>query len=150
MVEAMLVNPYRVGGTLQRELAGIRSAWRGAYRIVYEINETERLVGSSTEQLPTGLADRGPDRCELRCGKGVRAMRICDIRCTFKRLITKPTQAAITDKARRAAVRHGPPRKLHFCAVNRRQGCRGSCGAPRKSKVALRTVKWRAEFVTIR
>ncbi len=44
MLGALLDNPHRVGGTLQRELAGMRSARRGAYRIVYEIEETERLV----------------------------------------------------------------------------------------------------------
>lgn len=44
MLGALLDNPYRLGGLLQRELAGMRSARRGAYRIVYEIKETERLV----------------------------------------------------------------------------------------------------------
>jgi mRNA interferase RelE/StbE len=44
LLGALLDNPHRLGGPLQRELAGIRSARRGAYRIVYEIAETERLV----------------------------------------------------------------------------------------------------------
>ncbi len=44
MVGALLENPHRVGGLLQRELAGLRSARRGAYRIVYEIEERQRLV----------------------------------------------------------------------------------------------------------
>lgn len=34
----------RVGHPLQRELAGLWSARRGAYRVVYEINDEERIV----------------------------------------------------------------------------------------------------------
>lgn len=44
MVGALVADPYRVGGPLQRELAGVRSARRGVYRIVYEIAEQEHLV----------------------------------------------------------------------------------------------------------
>jgi mRNA interferase RelE/StbE len=44
MLGALLENPHRVGGPLQRELAGMRSARRGSYRLVYEIAELERLV----------------------------------------------------------------------------------------------------------
>lgn len=44
MLGALLDNPHRLGGALQRELAGMRSARRGVYRIIYEIEETERLV----------------------------------------------------------------------------------------------------------
>jgi mRNA interferase RelE/StbE len=44
MLGALVDNPHRVGGPLQRELAGLRSAQRGAYRIVYEIDEAEFLV----------------------------------------------------------------------------------------------------------
>jgi mRNA interferase RelE/StbE len=44
MLSALIENPYRVGGLLQRELAGFHSARRGAYRIVYEILEAERVV----------------------------------------------------------------------------------------------------------
>jgi mRNA interferase RelE/StbE len=44
MLGALLENPHRVGGPLQRELAGMRSARRGAYRVVYEIDESERFV----------------------------------------------------------------------------------------------------------
>ncbi len=44
MLGALLDNPHRVGGSLQREIAELRSARRGAYRIVYEIDETQRLV----------------------------------------------------------------------------------------------------------
>ena len=43
MLGALLENPNRVG-PLQRELAGMRSAHRGSYRIVYEITEVQRLV----------------------------------------------------------------------------------------------------------
>jgi mRNA-degrading endonuclease RelE of RelBE toxin-antitoxin system len=44
MLGALLDNPHRVGGLLQRELSGMRSARRGAYRVIYEIDEAERLV----------------------------------------------------------------------------------------------------------
>ena len=37
-------NPRRVGHQLQRELAGLWSARRGAYRVVYEIDDDERAV----------------------------------------------------------------------------------------------------------
>jgi mRNA interferase RelE/StbE len=37
-------NPRQVGHPLQRELAGLWSARRGNYRIVYEINEQEHTV----------------------------------------------------------------------------------------------------------
>ena len=44
MLGPLLDNPYLVGGELQRELAGLRSARRGAYRIVYEIIEHDNAV----------------------------------------------------------------------------------------------------------
>lgn len=44
MLGALLENPHRVGGPLQRELAGLRSARRGAYRVIYEIDQADRLV----------------------------------------------------------------------------------------------------------
>jgi mRNA interferase RelE/StbE len=44
MLGALLDHPHRLGGELQRELAELRSARRGAYRIIYEIDECERLV----------------------------------------------------------------------------------------------------------
>lgn len=44
MVGPLLDNPHRVGGALQRELAGLHVARRGAYRIVYEIREDASLV----------------------------------------------------------------------------------------------------------
>ena len=44
MLGALLENPDRVGGPLQRELADLRSARRGAYRVIYEIDEAGRLV----------------------------------------------------------------------------------------------------------
>jgi len=37
-------NPHRVGKPLTRELAGYRSARRGAYRVVYRIDEPEQIV----------------------------------------------------------------------------------------------------------
>lgn len=44
MLGALLDDPHRLGGALQRELAGLRSARRGVYRIIYEIDDTDRLV----------------------------------------------------------------------------------------------------------
>lgn len=37
-------NPRRVGHPLQRELAGMWSARRGAYRVVYELDDEEHVV----------------------------------------------------------------------------------------------------------
>lgn len=37
-------NPHQVGHPLQRELAGLWSARRGAYRVVCELDDDERLV----------------------------------------------------------------------------------------------------------
>jgi mRNA interferase RelE/StbE len=44
MLTALVQNPHRVGGRLQRELAGLHSARRGAYRVVYEIDDDVRAV----------------------------------------------------------------------------------------------------------
>lgn len=44
MLGPLLDEPHRVGGALRRELAGLRSARRGAYRIVYEIHEEVSTV----------------------------------------------------------------------------------------------------------
>jgi mRNA interferase RelE/StbE len=44
MLGALLENPYRLGGTLQRELAGMRSARRGVYRIIYDVDDNESVV----------------------------------------------------------------------------------------------------------
>lgn len=41
---ALIDNPQRVGRALRNELAGIHSARRGTYRILYRIDETERTV----------------------------------------------------------------------------------------------------------
>ena len=41
---ALCENPRRLGHPLQRELAGLWSARRGAYRVIYEIDEVERIV----------------------------------------------------------------------------------------------------------
>jgi mRNA interferase RelE/StbE len=40
----LLDNPYRVGKRLTRELGGYHSARRGAYRAIYRVDETERIV----------------------------------------------------------------------------------------------------------
>lgn len=44
MLAALVESPHRVGGELRRELAGLRSARRGAYRVIYEIDEEARAV----------------------------------------------------------------------------------------------------------
>ncbi|MGD9997647.1 MAG: type II toxin-antitoxin system RelE/ParE family toxin [Ilumatobacteraceae bacterium] len=44
MLGPLCGNPRRVGHPLQRELAGLWSARRGAYRLVYEINDADRTV----------------------------------------------------------------------------------------------------------
>ncbi len=44
MLGALTEAPRRVGHPLQRELTGLWSARRGAYRIVYELNEAELVV----------------------------------------------------------------------------------------------------------
>jgi mRNA interferase RelE/StbE len=41
---SLLDNPHRVGRELRNELAGIHSARRGSYRILYRIDEDERSV----------------------------------------------------------------------------------------------------------
>ena len=40
----LLDNPHRVGKSLTRELDGYHSACRGAYRVIYRIDETGRIV----------------------------------------------------------------------------------------------------------
>jgi mRNA interferase RelE/StbE len=44
MLGPLVEAPRRVGHPLQRELAGLWSARRGAYRIVYELNKAELVV----------------------------------------------------------------------------------------------------------
>lgn len=41
---SLLANPRRVGCTLRNELAGIHSARRGSYRVLYRVDELERTV----------------------------------------------------------------------------------------------------------
>lgn len=44
MLSALVDDPHRVGGRLQRVLAGLHAARRGAYRVVYEIDEGQHAV----------------------------------------------------------------------------------------------------------
>jgi mRNA interferase RelE/StbE len=44
MLGPLLENPRRVGHPLQRELNGLWSARRGAYRIVYELDDQRNTV----------------------------------------------------------------------------------------------------------
>lgn len=41
---ALIDNPHRVGKALRGQLAGIYSARRGTYRVLYRINEQDREV----------------------------------------------------------------------------------------------------------
>ena len=41
---ALVENPHRVGKPLRGDLAGIYSARRGTYRVLYRVNEIEREV----------------------------------------------------------------------------------------------------------
>ena len=44
LLEPLVENPRRVGHPLQRELVGLWSARRGAYRVVYEIDDDDKIV----------------------------------------------------------------------------------------------------------
>lgn len=44
MVTALIENPHRGGGGLQRELVALHSARRGAYRVIYEIDDDLHAV----------------------------------------------------------------------------------------------------------
>jgi len=44
MLGPLCENPRRVGHPLQRELAGLWSARRGAYRVVYEIDDAQQRL----------------------------------------------------------------------------------------------------------
>ncbi len=44
MVGPLSENPHRVGHRLQRELAGLWAARRGAYRVIYEIDDANAVV----------------------------------------------------------------------------------------------------------
>lgn len=44
MLGALVGNPHRVGGRLQRDLAGLHSARRGAYRVTYEIDDDQHTI----------------------------------------------------------------------------------------------------------
>jgi mRNA-degrading endonuclease RelE of RelBE toxin-antitoxin system len=44
MMSTLLERPHQVGGRLQRELEELHSARRGAYRIVYRIDDEMRTV----------------------------------------------------------------------------------------------------------
>ncbi|MEO5747069.1 MAG: type II toxin-antitoxin system RelE/ParE family toxin [Ornithinibacter sp.] len=58
---ALVPNPQRVGTPLRADLAGIHSAGRGTYRVLYRINEPPREVivaRSTTAAMPTACPDR--------------------------------------------------------------------------------------------
>jgi mRNA interferase RelE/StbE len=37
-------NPYRVGADLRGQLAGLRSARRGSYRVIYKMDEDQNRI----------------------------------------------------------------------------------------------------------
>ena len=44
MLTALIESAHLAGERLQRELAGLHSARRGAYRVIYEIDEEQHAV----------------------------------------------------------------------------------------------------------
>lgn len=44
LTTTLVANPHRVGKALREELAGVWSARRGTYRVLYRINEARREV----------------------------------------------------------------------------------------------------------
>jgi mRNA-degrading endonuclease RelE of RelBE toxin-antitoxin system len=44
LTDALVANPQRVGKPLRGDLAGIHSARRGTYRVLYRINEEQHEV----------------------------------------------------------------------------------------------------------
>jgi mRNA interferase RelE/StbE len=44
ITDALLDNPLRVGRELRNQLAGVRSARRGTYRVLYRVDEDLRQV----------------------------------------------------------------------------------------------------------
>jgi mRNA interferase RelE/StbE len=44
MLCPVMDEPVRVGGLLRCELAGLRAARRGAYRVTYEVDEDDKVV----------------------------------------------------------------------------------------------------------
>lgn len=44
LTTTLIANPHRVGRQLRGQLAGVRSARRGTYRVLYRINEVQREV----------------------------------------------------------------------------------------------------------
>jgi mRNA-degrading endonuclease RelE of RelBE toxin-antitoxin system len=64
LVGALLDNPRRVGRPLRNELAGLHAARRGAYRVVYEIDDGD-----------DGDADREPTVVVVRIDHRATAYR---------------------------------------------------------------------------
>lgn len=44
LVGGLVLNPHRVGKQLRGDLTGLHSARVGTYRVIYEIDEQERLI----------------------------------------------------------------------------------------------------------
>ncbi|WP_231931952.1 type II toxin-antitoxin system RelE family toxin [Micromonospora echinospora] len=72
---AIAVNQYRVGKPLDEPLDGFHSARRGTYRIVYRINEAERVVEIHSIRhrrdayRSQGTSSRCTARGRGRCGR---------------------------------------------------------------------------------
>lgn len=64
LLTGALVEPRRTGRPLRGDVAGIHSARRGTYRVLYRIDEVEREVssGSTTGETSTDPAERARQR----------------------------------------------------------------------------------------
>ena len=69
MFSALVENPHRVGGRLQRELSGLYSARRGAYRVVYGSTRVSGRLSSCGWTTDLGSIPPAHHRSvSLRCG----------------------------------------------------------------------------------
>lgn len=40
----LVEDPYRLGGALRGQLTGLRSARRGSYRVIYRVDDDQRMI----------------------------------------------------------------------------------------------------------
>ena len=66
---SLLENPRRVGRELRNELAGIRSARRGSYRVLYRVDESQRTVTVLRHSRRTAPERRLRDAPSSGCAK---------------------------------------------------------------------------------
>lgn len=87
MTGPLVENLRRVGKELRRDLAGVWSARRGTYRVLYRINEEDQEVvvaGMSTDdaRLPDGIGHR----TEPAYGSSINFLRGCCMTGFWRRL----------------------------------------------------------------